>query len=489
MASLRVALRDGGTTVISAGRVDALRSSIRGDIILADQPGYDAARSVWNGMIDRRPALIARCVGPRDVVACVNWARDEGLVLAVRGGGHNIAGSGVCDDGLVIDLSSMRSVTVDPRRKVARVGPGATLAELDHETQAFGLAVPVGVNSTTGVAGLTLGGGFGWFSRKRGLTADNLRSALVVTANGKLLSVDARHESDLFWAIRGGGGNFGVAVEFEFDLFRLGPQVTAGLVVHPFREAGNVLRHYRSFAADAPDDVTAWALIRKAPPLPFLPTDVHGKEVIVLAAFSSAGPRKAKQLLAPLRAYGRPIADAIGKIPYTAWQQGFDPMLAPGARNYWKSHNLDEVSDDAIASLIEFGGRLPAPPTDILLAQLGGAVNRVAADATAYPHRSNEFLVNAHARWDDAADDVRCMAWAREFYERAGAVSNGGVYVNFMSGDESRVAGAFGANYARLAELKRRYDPTNLFRMNHNIAPARQGTSGAPVTELVQQAR
>ncbi len=472
MASLRVALRDGGTSVIPGDRVDALRSSLRGDIILTDQPGYDAARAVWNAMIDRRPALIARCAGVSDVIRCVNWARDEGIVLAVRGGGHNIAGSGVCDDGLVIDLSSMRTVTVDPRRKLARVGPGATLAEVDHETQAFGLAVPSGVNSTTGIAGLTLGGGFGWFSRKRGLTVDNLRSALVVTANGDLLSVDERHDPDLFWAIRGGGGNFGIAVEFEFGLYRLGPEVTAGLIVHSFREADNVLRHFRSFATDAPDDVTTWALIRKAPPLPFLPTDVHGKEVVVLAAFSPAGPRKAKELLAPLRAWGKPIADAIGRMPYAAWQQAFDPMLAPGARNYWKSHNLNGLSDAAIGTFIDFGGRLPAPPTDILIAQLGGAINRTAADATAYPHRSTDFLVNAHARWETAADDARCMAWAREFYDRAGAVASGGVYVNFMSGDEKRVAGAFGGNYARLAEVKRRYDPANIFRLNQNVAPA-----------------
>jgi FAD/FMN-containing dehydrogenase len=301
---------------------------------------------------------------------------------------------------------------------------------------------------------------------------DNLRSARIVTANGELVSTDERHEPDLFWAIRGGGGNFGVVTEFEFGLFRLGPEVTAGLIVHPFREAGNVLRQYRSFVADVPEDVTVWAILRKAPPLPFLPPDVHGKEVVILAAFSAAGPRKSVELLAPLRSYGKPIADVIGTVPYAAWQQAFDPLLTPGMRNYWKSHNFGGLSDDAIGTFIEYAGRLPSPHSEIFIAHLGGAINKVAPSATAYPHRSNDFLMNVHTRWETPAEDARCMAWAREFFDRTTPHSTGGVYVNFISEGENRVAGAFGRNYTRLAQVKRRYDPANLFRLNQNVAPA-----------------
>ncbi len=472
MPSLSVARRGGGTTTLAEDRVDALRSGLRGDLLLADHPDYDAARAIWNAMIDRRPAVIARCAGAADVIHCVTWARETGILVAVRGAGHNIAGNAMCDGGLVIDLSRLRQVSVDPRRKIARVGPGATLGDFDHETQAFGLATPVGINSTTGIAGLTLGGGFGWLSRKHGLTVDNLRSARVVTAAGELVTASEKENADLFWGLRGGGGNFGIVTEFELKLHKFGPEITSGLIVHPFADAEKVLRHYRAYTAEVSEEVTAWVVLRKAPPLPFLPPAVHGTEVVVLAAFSTAGPRKAKKLLAPLREFGTPIADVVGPHPYAGWQQAFDPLLTPGVRNYWKSHNFTELSDAAIKTLLEYTGRLPSPHSEIFLAHLGGAVNEQPADATAYPHRDVEFIMNVHTRWEDGAQDAACVAWAREFFDRTAPFATGGVYVNFVSEGEHRERAAYGRHWDRLAKLKRKYDPENLFSLNQNVVPA-----------------
>lgn len=472
MPSLSIASRAGGTTSLSAEALASFRQSLRGELLLRDDPGYDQARAVWNAMIDRRPAAIVRCAGAADVIRCVTLAREEGLLLSVRGAGHNIAGNAVSDGGLMVDLSRLRGVTVDPRRRTARVGPGATLADLDHETQAFGLATPVGINSTTGIAGLTLGGGFGWLSRKYGLTVDNLLSATVVTAAGELVTASAKQNADLFWGVRGGGGNLGIVTEFEFRLHKVGPEVLSGLIVHPFADADRVLRHYRAFVAGAPEDVTCWTVLRKAPPLPFLPPAVHGTEVVIIAVLTTAGLRKGKQLLKPLRELGKPIADVVGPHPYAGWQRAFDPLLTPGARNYWRSHNFRELSDGALDTIRAYAGRLPSNQSEIFIAQLGGAINAQAPDATAYPHRDANFVMNVHTRWEDKSRDQACVAWARDFSDRTAPFATGGVYVNFVSEGEERVRAAYGGNYARLAELKRAYDPTNLFSLNQNVPPA-----------------
>jgi len=464
---------DGATRTLSSEAVDGLRSQLRGSLCLPGEPGYDQARTIWNAMIDRRPAMIVRAAGVNDVMRAVEFARLHGLRLAVRGGGHNIAGNAVCDDGLMLDLSPMKSVHVDPARRTARVEPGVTLGELDRETQAFGLATPVGINSTTGIAGLTLGAGFGWISRSFGLSIDNLIAADVVTADGRLVQASEDHEPDLFWAIRGGGGNFGVVTSFEFKLHRVGPEVLSGLIIHPIAQARELLHAYRRFTAEAPDELAVWFVMRKAPPLPFLPPEWHGKEILAFAACCSGDLAKGQQAMAPLRALGKPIADVIAPHPFLAWQAILDPLLAPGMRNYWKSHSFKTVSDGAIDTLIDFARKLPSPECEIAFAQLGGAINRVKAGATAYPHRDLQYVVNIHTRWAKAADDQACIAWARGLFDALTPHATGGVYVNFMPEDEAqRVrAGAYGANYERLSRLKAKYDPQNLFRLNQNIRP------------------
>ena len=454
---------------------EPLRGRLQGALCLPGEPGYEEARTVWNAMIDRYPAAVVRALGENDVRLAVDAARELEVAISIRGGGHNIAGDAVCDGGLMLDMSLMKGVHIEPETRTARVEPGATLGDFDRAAQAFGLATPLGVNSTTGVAGLTLGGGFGWVSRKHGLTADNLLSADVVLASGGLVRASADQNPDLYWAIRGGGGNFGVITSFGYRLHPIGPEVLAGLVVHPASDARAVLRGYRNLVSNAPDELTCWVVMRKAPPLPFLPPAIHGKEVLILAMCYAGDPEQGQRALAPLRSLGQPIADAVGPLPYVAWQQAFDPLLTPGRRNYWKSHNLLELADGAIDVLLAHLDRMPSPECELFVAHLGGAVNRIAPGATAYPHRDIQFVINVHTRWGDVSQDQKCIAWARGLFDQLAPHATGGVYVNFMPEDEAqRVSrGAYGGNHQRLAQLKARYDPTNLFRRNRNIAPKR----------------
>ena len=462
----------GAPIALSADILTALRPQLRGSLCLKGEPGYDEARTIWNAMIDRRPSAVVRCQGASDVMQAVRFARENGLLVAVRGGGHNIAGNAVCEGGLLIDLSPMRSVRIDAKKRTARVEPGVTLGEFDKEAQAFGLATPLGINSTTGVGGLALGGGFGWLSRKFGFTVDSLLTADVVTADGALVQASAAENPDLFWAIRGGGGNFGVVTSFEFQLYPLGPSVTAGLIVHPFARARELLSKYRKVAAEAPDELTIWVVLRKAPPLPFLPAEVHGQDILVFAVCYAGDSTKADAALAPLRALGEPIADVIGVQPYAAWQTAFDPLLTPGAFNYWKSHNFAALSDQLLDLLVDAVGTLPTAECEIFIAQLGGASSRVSSEATAYPHRDANFVMNVHTRWRERDDEQRSIKWARELFAAAAPHATGGVYVNFMPEDETeRVQGAYGSNYERLATLKGKYDPRNLFRLNQNVQP------------------
>ncbi len=482
MSNLNLATKDGGTTSVATAAIERLRARLQGKLCLPGEPGYDEARTLWNAMIDRQPGIVVRAVRAEDVVAAVNLAREEGLLLAVKGAGHNIAGNAACDGGLMLDLSLMRAVRVDPRARTAVVEPGATLGDLDGAAQAHGLATPVGINSTTGVSGLALGGGYGWLSRKCGLTADNLLAAEVVTANGERVRAHANENADLFWAIRGGGGNFGVVASFEFRLHPVGPEVLTGLVVYPFDQAKQVFDGYRRFTGQAPGDLTAWVVLRKAPPLPFLPESAHGREVVVVAFCHVGDPAKAEKDVAPLSTFGTPVGQHVGRGPFADWQKAFDPLLTPGARNYWKSHNFKELSDALVGVLLDAVGRLPGPECEIFIAHLGGAINRVPVSATAYPHREAEFTMNAHGRWREAKDDRSHVGWARELFDATAPHATGGVYVNFMTNDEAaRVrTGAYGPNYDRLARLKERFDPQNLFRMNQNIRAAEQAnTPGA----------
>jgi FAD/FMN-containing dehydrogenase len=461
-----------GQALVKDVVIEGLAAGLRGKLLSGKDADYDAARAVWNAMVDRRPGLIARCAGAADVMRAVRFARDNGLLLAVRGGGHNIAGNAVCEGGVVIDLSPMKSVRVDPGTRRLRVEPGATLADVDGETQAFGLALPTGINSTTGIAGLTLGGGFGWLTRKFGLTIDNLISMDVVTAQGKFMRASEREEPDLFWALRGGGGNFGVVTSFEFRLHDLPGDVLAGLVVHPFADADTVLKQYRQALETAPDELTCWVVMRRAPPLPFLPAEWHGKEIVVLAMCYCGDVEKGKAATAELRAIGRPIADVVAPMPFAAWQQAFDPLLTPGARNYWKSQDFAELSDATIAILLDAVHKLPGPECEIFIGHVGGAAGRIPVEATAFPQRNSHFVMNVHARWREKSMDDTCISWARALFEATKKNAIGTAYINFMPEDEAdRVEAAYGANYRRLAAIKQHYDPQNLFRMNQNVKP------------------
>jgi len=449
-----------------------LKNTLKGRVLTRDDTGYDEARQIWNAMIDRRPAMIVQCADTDDVPLAIAFARRNKLDISIRGAGHNIAGNALCDDGLTIDFSNVKRVRVDAAKKLAYVEPGATLANLDEATQRHGLATPVGINSTTGIAGLTLGGGFGWLTRKYGLTIDNLVSVDMITAEGRKIRASETDNADLFWAIRGGGGNFGVVIQFEFALHRVGPEILAGLIVFPFSQAKQVLTRYRQFTNTSPEDLNVWVVLRQAPPLPFLPENVHGKEVVVLPIFYAGKVADGQRLINQIRAFGNPHGEHIGAQPYTEWQKAFDPLLTPGARNYWKSHNFTELSDGAMDSMIDYAGKLPSPQCEIFIGHIAGAANRVAPDAMAYAHRDAKFVLNVHGRWESPGQDMTCIEWARNFFKASAPYASAGAYTNFMTEDEdNRVAAAYGSNYDRLVQLKKRYDPENVFHFNQNIKP------------------
>ncbi len=463
-----------GRTTIPDPLLSELHRRVHGRLCTPADPDYDLERSIWNAMIDHHPAAIVRAMSVEDVVGTVDFVRQNRLDLAVKGGGHNIAGNAVSEGGITLDLSHMKSIQIDPSARIAKVAAGVTLGELDQATQRLGLALPVGINSTTGIAGLTLGGGFGWLSRRYGLTIDNQIAADVVTAEGRERRASTDDDADLFWGLRGGGGNLGVVTSFEYRLHPVGPEVFAGFLVHPLEDAGTLLRRYRDFAAGTPDDLTVWAVLRLAPPLPFVPAEWHGREVVILAFCYLGGVNAVDSLMAPLRGLGRPVAEHFGPMPLVGWQAAFDPLLGSGARNYWKSHDFRWLEDETMDAVVDAAAHLPSPESEVFIAHLGGAINRVPVSATAYPHRDVEFVMNAHARWRDPAHDAPCMAWARQLFEATAASATGGVYVSFMPSDEpQRVeSGAYGPNFERLATLKAKYDPGNLFHLNQNVLPA-----------------
>jgi FAD/FMN-containing dehydrogenase len=447
--------------------VSALAAGLRGQLLRPGDAGYDAGRTVWNAMIDRRPALIAHCLGVADVIAAVGFARDHGLPVAVRGGGHSVAGTAVADGALVVDLSPMKGIRVDPAARTVRAEGGVTWAELDAETQAFGLATTGGTVSATGVAGLTLGGGLGWLMRCYGLACDNLCSVDVVTADGRLLTASADEHPDLFWGLRGGGGNFGVVTSFEFALHEVGPTLVAGPLFHPLPAAREVLRHYRDLVPTWPDALTCHAAILTSP---------EGAQLAALLPAYIGPLDTGEAAVRPLRAIGSPAADLVGPIPYRALQTMFDAAFPAGRRNYWKSGFLRGLDDGAIDVLVDGYSRAPSPYCALFLEHYGGEACRVPPDATAFPHRSAPFNLIVLAAWDDPTQDGANLAWAREVWAAMQPHAVDGVYVNYLSDvrqeGENRVGAAYGLNYARLAALKQTYDPTNRFRSNQNIAPA-----------------
>jgi FAD/FMN-containing dehydrogenase len=454
--------------------LDRLRDAMLGPVIGPDDEGYDTARAIWNGAIDRRPACVARCTGVADVIEAVRYARERDLLVAVRSGGHGVGGHAVCDGGLVIDLSPMKGIRVDPVARTARAEAGVLWGELDRETQLHGLATVGGIVTHTGIAGLTLGGGIGWLMRKHGATVDNLLSVDLVTAEGRLLSASADVNPDLFWGIRGCGGNLGVVTSFEYRLHPVGPIVLAGPIFHRLEDAREVLAFYREFIATTPDELTTIFELSVAPPAPFLPEDVHGKPIVMVGACYAGAPEDGIEVVRPLKDFGSPIVDLLEPKLYTALQSMFDPMVPHGLHRYWKSVELPPLTDDAIDTLVEHAAVQTSPQSYTIVFQLGGAVARVGADETAFSQRGAAHDVVINAVWieGDPAGE-RHVTWARGFFDALQPHAGDHVYVNFL-GDEGadRVRQAYGAgNYERLVELKRTYDPTNFFRLNQNIAP------------------
>ncbi len=451
---------------------EELRTSLRGDLIGPDDSSYDEARKVYNGMIDRRPAGIVRATDVADVIAAVDLAREQGLDLSVRGGGHSVPGFGTNDGGLVVDLAGIRGIHVDPERRTARAGGGATWGDLDHATHAFGLATTGGIISTTGVGGLTLGGGIGHLARGHGLSCDNLISAEVVTADGNVLTASEDKNPDLFWALRGGGGNFGVVTSLEFQLHPVG-EIYGGPIFYPVDRAGEVMRFYREFIADAPEQLGAFFAFQIAPPLPFIPEDRHG-ETMCLIVTCWAGPiEEGERAVAPLLEAAPVAAEHVGAMPYPALNGAFDALLPKGLQHYWKADFVRELNDDAIAAHVEHGPRVPCVESTMHLYPIDGAVQRVASDETAFAYRDANFACVIAGMWPDPADNERNTAWVRDYWNAIHPHSELGGYINFMAGDDQgRIRDNYRGNYDRLAEVKRRYDGENLFRMNQNIEPA-----------------
>jgi FAD/FMN-containing dehydrogenase len=441
-----------------------LRERHRGDLITADDSRYDQARLVWNAMIDKRPGIIARPRSADDVIAAVQVARKFDLPIAVRGGGHNVAGRCVCDDGLVIDFTDMKAIHVDPVAKIARAEPGLRWTEFDRETQAVGLATTGGTIGDTGIAGLTLGGGFGWLEGKFGMTVDNVIAADVVLADGRLVRATSDDHADLFWAIRGGGGNFGVVTAFEYRLHAVGPLITGGLVVHPFARAKEALTFVGEFLRTAPEELVAAAVLMTGP---------DGQKACGIAAAHPGDPAEGGRLVAPLKQFGPPVMDVIGPMPYLAMQSLIDAAMPPNVLNYWKAEFLRDLSEDVIDVAVDAFGRVPSPMSSILFFPIRGAASRVAPDATAFPHRRG-YHVGVYSLWRDRAENDPNIAWVRQTWKAMQPFVSGGVYVNELGDDDGadRVQMAYGPNYDRLQQIKAKYDPQNVFSQNANIAPA-----------------
>jgi FAD/FMN-containing dehydrogenase len=461
------------TMTLNPDSVRSLRDRLTGDLLLPNDPGYDAARTTWNARFDPRPAAVARCRAAPDVAAAVGFALEHGLPVSVRGGGHSYAGLAVGDGALALDLSLMNAVTVDAERRIATVGPGARWGDVDRATQSHGLATTGATVSTVGVAGYALGGGTGYLARRHGLGLDNILAVEVVTADGRVLRASEGENRDLFWALRGGSGNFGVVTSLEFRLHPVGPDVVTAQTFHPIEDARHVLRFYREYTATAHEEVTVYAFALRVPPVEPFPAEQHGRPTLALVACHIGDIGEGTRALESLVSFGSPFVAAVQTVPYAAAQQAFDAGMPAGLRWYSRAHYLDALTDGAIETFAEHAEGLEGPFTMAYFEPLGGAIGRVAPDATAFPHREANYGLHILSGWSEAANDDALMGWTRAFHDSMAPHANGGVYVNLLGRDEpERVQAAYGANHERLVRLKEQYDPKNVFRVNHNIAPA-----------------
>jgi hypothetical protein len=454
--------------------VEDLRARLRGPLCLPNEPGYDESRSIWNGIIDRRPAIIVRCLGVADVVTAVNFAREHRFPLSIKGGGHNISGLAVCDGGLMLDMSLMRGVWVDPIKRTARAQAGCLLGDVDRETQIHGFAAVLGFVSNTGIAGLTLGGGFGYLTRRFGWSCDNVLSMEVVTAEGHVVHASEKENADLFWGLCGGGGNFGVVTSFEYKLYAVGPEIMAGAIAWRAEEAGEVLEMYRTFTEQAPPEITCAAALRMAPPAPWLPKEIHGKPIVVFFVCHSGSLEDGENQVAPIKNFGSPVGDIIQRRSYVSQQALIDGTQPKGRRYYWKSEYLPNLDPQLLAKVVEHGGRIASPHSAIILFPVDGALNRLPEDHSPMGNRDAASVLNITASWESRQDDQVNIEWARAAWQDMRRFSTGGTYINFLTEEEGseRIRAAYGVNYERLVTVKTKWDSGNLFRMNKNIPPS-----------------
>jgi FAD/FMN-containing dehydrogenase len=452
--------------------LEELKGSVRGQVIAADDPGYEEARKVYNAMIDRRPRVVVRCVDAGDVMLTVDFARENRLDLSVRGGSHSVPGFGTNDDGVVIDLSAMKGIRVDPATQTVRAEGGCTWGDFNHATYAFGLATTGGIVSTTGIAGLTLGGGIGYLSRGVGLTVDSLRSADVVTADGRFLLASETENEDLFWALRGGGGNFGVVTSFEYQLHPV-KDIVAGIFLYPLERTRDVLEFYRDYVADAPEQMGLFPAFQIAPPLPFVPEGEVGKTFCAIISCWAGPPEDGEKALEPIQNAAPRAAEMVSPMPYPALNGAFDPLVPPGLQHYWKAAFASELTDGAIEAHLTHGPKVPVVNSTMHIYPINGACHRVPADATAFPYRDATFATVIAGMWPDPADNEKNIQWVKDYYQALEPHSSAGGYINFMAGDDqARIRDNYRDHYDRLASVKKTYDPTNLFHLNQNITPA-----------------
>jgi len=471
---MKMRTTEGREAELTQDKIDGLKMRLRGPLFAAGDASYEESRTVWNAMIDRKPALVSRCRGVSDVIACVQFARDNDMLLSIKGGGHNIAGLAAADGALMLDMSLMRGVWVDSRKKVAHAQAGCLLGDVDRETQVHGLAGVLGFVSATGIAGLTLGGGFGYLTRRWGWTSDNVVGMDVVTADARLVRASSDENPDLFWGMRGGGGNFGVVTGIDYALHPVGPEVVGGVVAWPASEAPKVLELYRTLAEKAPPELTLVALMRPAPPAPWLPKDWHGKPIIALLACYSGRPDDGEKIVAPIKAFGKPIGDVLARRPYAQMQALLDATQPKGRRYYWKSEYLSRVEPALCEEAMAHAATIRSPHSAIILFQIAGALNRLEEGHSPVGNRDARYVLNITSAWEKAEDDQENIQWTRKAWEDMKRFSTGGTYVNFLTEDESaeRVAAALGKGMGKLAEVKAKWDPKNMFRTNRNIKPA-----------------